>query len=247
MSYSVLPLFSSHLYNFGNMNEASSSTTFPQELADIIEDDKVTFYRNEFRVEPEMYNYYQQADHRAIGVHTQCPLIIDYQSAGVNNNHSAVLQQPFTPRTKVSDWGCQQVNENNPKKRLNNVCGQNVMNKKLAHADRMQGIECLRERVPIRRSQKLADKITALQKLVSPYGKTDTASVLQEAHISINLLHEQIKKLVQNTQISRINDGSLQFQDNTGTETSLRDKGLCLVPISNPQINNVDYFMPTNY
>lgn len=56
-----------------------------------------------------MYNFYQQADHRAIGVPLQCPLIIDYQSAGVNNNHTPVLQQPFTPRMKVSDWGCQQV------------------------------------------------------------------------------------------------------------------------------------------
>ncbi|GFZ14884.1 basic helix-loop-helix (bHLH) DNA-binding superfamily protein [Actinidia rufa] len=46
-------------------------------------------------------------------------------------------------------------------------------------------IEIRRQRVPGRRSQKLSDKITALQKLVSPYGKTDTASVLQEASISI--------------------------------------------------------------
>ncbi|CAK7325641.1 unnamed protein product [Dovyalis caffra] len=47
--------------------------------------------------------------------------------------------------------------------------------------------------VPVRRSQKLSDKITALQKLVSPYGKTDTASVLQEASLSIKLLQEQIQ------------------------------------------------------
>ncbi|KAI3793364.1 hypothetical protein L1987_35981 [Smallanthus sonchifolius] len=243
MSYSVLPLFSSKLYNFGNMNEASSSTTFPQELADIIEGDKVTFYSNDFRVEPEMYNYYQQPDHRDIGVPLQCPLMIDYQSAGLNNNHSPVLPQPFSPRMIVSDWRHQQISEN-PKKRLNNVCGQNVMNKKLAHADRMQGIGRLRERVPMRRSQKLADKITALQKLVSPYGKTDTASVLQEAHISINLLHDQIKKLLQ---ISRINDESLQSEDNKEAETRLRDKGLCLVPISSPHINSLDYFIPGNY
>ncbi|KAI3799806.1 hypothetical protein L1987_35110 [Smallanthus sonchifolius] len=229
------------------MNEASSSTTFPQELAEIIEGEKVTYYSNDFRVEPEMYNYYQQPDHRDIGVPLQCPLMIDYQSAGVNNNHSPILQQSFSPRMKVSDRRCQQVTEN-PKKRLNAVCGQNVMNKKLAHTDRMQGIGCLRERVPMRRSQKLADKITALQKLVSPYGKTDTASVLQEAHMSINLLHDQIKKLLQNTQISRINDESLQFQpDNKEAETSLQDKGLCLVPISSPQVNSLDYFMPGNY
>ncbi|PQQ18478.1 transcription factor bHLH111-like isoform X2 [Prunus yedoensis var. nudiflora] len=49
---------------------------------------------------------------------------------------------------------------------------------------------------PVRRSQKLSDKITALQKLVSPYGKTDTASVLQEASIYIMLLQEQIQNLL---------------------------------------------------
>nr|GMC63746.1 transcription factor bHLH112-like isoform X1 [Ipomoea batatas] len=39
----------------------------------------------------------------------------------------------------------------------------------------------------------MTDKITALQKLVSPYGKTDTASVLQEACISIKALQDQIQ------------------------------------------------------
>ncbi|XP_024965946.1 transcription factor bHLH153-like [Cynara cardunculus var. scolymus] len=112
----------------------------------------------------------------------------------------------------------------------------------------MQEIECVRERVPMRRSQKLADKITALQKLVSPYGKTDTASVLQEAHISIKLLHDQIQNLLQKTQTSTINDGSLQFQE---TETGLHNRGLCLVPISTPQINSLcegkQNFMPRSY
>ncbi|KAK4579091.1 hypothetical protein RGQ29_028955 [Quercus rubra] len=66
--------------------------------------------------------------------------------------------------------------------------------------------------VPVRRSQKLSDKITALQKLVSPYGKTDTASVLQEASLYIKLLHEQIQEI--------------------GEQLDLRSKGLCLVPVS---------------
>jgi hypothetical protein len=74
---------------------------------------------------------------------------------------------------------------------------------------------------PCKRSQKLGDKITALQQLVSPYGKvntsnswtgnsisslhahlkssmatcsqTDTASVLHEAATCIKNLHEQIQ------------------------------------------------------
>ncbi|KAL7146973.1 hypothetical protein ABFS83_06G077600 [Erythranthe nasuta] len=44
-----------------------------------------------------------------------------------------------------------------------------------------------------RSSQKLTHKITALQKLVSPYGKTGTASVLLEASISIKALQHQIQ------------------------------------------------------
>ncbi|KAL8050353.1 hypothetical protein ABFX02_06G077500 [Erythranthe guttata] len=69
---------------------------------------------------------------------------------------------------------------------------------------------------PVRRSsQKLTHKITALQKLVSPYGKTDTASVLLEASISIKALQHQIQ----------------EFFDMRGEKRSnLQSKGLCLVP-----------------
>ncbi|KAL8193012.1 hypothetical protein R6Q57_027460 [Mikania cordata] len=222
------------------MKEASSSTTFPQELTEMIQGDKLTCYSNNLQVGSDMYDYYQQPDRRDISVPIQYPLMIDYQSVGVNDNHGHIFQQPFSPRMKVSDWRLLmnwslQVTEN-PRKRLSNVCVQNVANKKLARVDQMQEIKCLRERVPVRRSQKLADKITALQKLVSPYGKTDTASVLKEAHISISLLHDQMK----------VNLLSKRG-DNKEAETSLRDKGLCLVPISSPRINSLDNFMPRNY
>ncbi|KAL6971767.1 hypothetical protein U1Q18_031449 [Sarracenia purpurea var. burkii] len=43
--------------------------------------------------------------------------------------------------------------------------------------------------------EKLGEKIAALQQLVSPYGKTDTASVLLEAMEYIRFLHEQVKVL----------------------------------------------------
>ncbi|PWA90434.1 transcription factor bHLH114 [Artemisia annua] len=234
------------------MNEASSSSTFPEELEDMIQEEKVTFYTNDFRLEPELYNYYQQIDHRAVDVPLQGPMI-DYQSSGVNNNHGAILQQPFTPDMKHSDWRYEQNSRvmENPKKRMNNVRDQKVVNKKHASHNKMQGIEGVTERVPMRRSQKLADKITALQKLVSPYGKTDTASVLQEAHISINLLHGQIQKLLQSTQTPAINIGPIQNRNNKEAESSLRDKGLCLVPVSTLQVNSIYHgeqnFISGNY
>ncbi|KAJ4847759.1 hypothetical protein Tsubulata_038020 [Turnera subulata] len=43
------------------------------------------------------------------------------------------------------------------------------------------------------RKEKVGERIVALQQLVSPYGKTDTASVLTEAMEYIQFLHEQVK------------------------------------------------------
>lgn len=82
--------------------------------------------------------------------------------------------------------------------------------------------------MPVRRSQKLGDRVTALQKLVSPYGKTDTASVLHEASICIKLLQEQIETL------TTVYMGSKHIQPkNTGEDlTELQSRGLCLVPVS---------------
>ncbi|KAJ9160076.1 hypothetical protein P3X46_025510 [Hevea brasiliensis] len=81
-------------------------------------------------------------------------------------------------------------------------------------------------KVPVRRSQKLSDKITALQKLVSPYGKTDTASVLQEASLYIKILQEQIQNLLQMLR------SSSSCEEIDGRLLDLQSRGLCLFPIS---------------
>ncbi|XP_044497812.1 transcription factor bHLH153-like [Mangifera indica] len=77
------------------------------------------------------------------------------------------------------------------------------------------------------RKEKLGERIMALQQLVSPYGKTDTASVLLEAMEYIQFLHEQVKVLsapyLQSAPMAKV-----QEFDNC----SLRNRGLCLVPIS---------------
>lgn len=86
------------------------------------------------------------------------------------------------------------------------------------------------------RKEKLGDRITALQQLVSPFGKTDTASVLHEAIEYIKLLHDQVSVL--STPYMK-NGSPLQHQhtadklkDTEGTKQDLKSRGLCLVPIS---------------
>ncbi|ANM66810.1 basic helix-loop-helix (bHLH) DNA-binding superfamily protein [Arabidopsis thaliana] len=97
------------------------------------------------------------------------------------------------------------------------------------------------------RKEKLGDRITALQQLVSPFGKTDTASVLNEAVEYIKFLQEQVTVL-SNPEQNTI--GSVQQQQcsnkksiNTQGEVEedecsprryvdLSSRGLCLMPIS---------------
>ncbi|GKV29249.1 hypothetical protein SLE2022_220810 [Rubroshorea leprosula] len=77
------------------------------------------------------------------------------------------------------------------------------------------------------RKEKLSERIVALQQLVSPFGKTDTASVLLEAMEYIQFLHEQVKVL---------SAPYLQSMPTTNVQEveqySLRNRGLCLVPTS---------------
>ncbi|TVU39334.1 hypothetical protein EJB05_12747, partial [Eragrostis curvula] len=101
---------------------------------------------------------------------------------------------------------------------------------------------------------KLGDKITALQQIVSPFGKTDTASVLYEAINYIKWLHEQVQLLsdpYMKTSSSKDYNawGGLDRKEKTEAEVDLRSRGLCLVPVScTPQVyrdnNGPDYWTP---
>ncbi|KAJ6306432.1 hypothetical protein OIU78_021697 [Salix suchowensis] len=87
------------------------------------------------------------------------------------------------------------------------------------------------------RKEKLGDRIAALQQLVAPFGKTDTASVLMEAIGYIKFLQNQVETLsVPYMKSSRNNTSrSIQAASNSGGEESKRDlrsRGLCLVPLS---------------
>ncbi|XP_022720894.1 transcription factor bHLH68-like [Durio zibethinus] len=113
------------------------------------------------------------------------------------------------------------------------------------------------------RKEKLGDRITALHQLVSPFGKTDTASVLLEALGYIRFLQSQIEALSSpylgtaspnlRNQQSVQGESNCAFpqekgQDNQDESKDLRSRGLCLVPVSCTQQvgsdNGADYWAP---
>ncbi|XVE74615.1 hypothetical protein DITRI_Ditri12bG0031600 [Diplodiscus trichospermus] len=101
---------------------------------------------------------------------------------------------------------------------------------------------------------KLGDRIATLQQIVSPFGKTDTASVLLEAIGYINFLQEQVQLLC-NSYVKPNSHkdpwGSLDRKhENRDMKVDLRSKGLCLFPVScTPQVyhenTGSDYWTPT--
>ncbi|XP_031486166.1 transcription factor bHLH153-like isoform X3 [Nymphaea colorata] len=82
---------------------------------------------------------------------------------------------------------------------------------------------------PVRKSQKLGDKVNALQQLVSPFGKTDTASVLHETTVRIKQLQDQIQALSMPYFNYKSSFSRRVFDDD---QFDLRSRGLCLVPVS---------------
>ncbi|XP_075494488.1 uncharacterized protein LOC142532061 isoform X1 [Primulina tabacum] len=115
------------------------------------------------------------------------------------------------------------------------------------------------------RKEKLGDRITALHQIVSPFGKTDTASVLTEAIRHIRFLQAQIEALSgpymryasADTAQYSFQERNSFFHEEHGKDSNgarrvakdLRSRGLCLVPISYTQhmgndIKGVDYWAP---
>ncbi|KAF1884985.1 hypothetical protein Lal_00028874 [Lupinus albus] len=103
------------------------------------------------------------------------------------------------------------------------------------------------------RKEKMGDRITALQQLVAPFGKTDTASVLSEAIEYIKFLHEQVTVLSTPYMKSGVPTQHQQNSGNSkegeGPKQDLRSRGLCLVPVSStfPVTHEptVDFWTPT--
>ncbi|KAL3335306.1 hypothetical protein AABB24_031495 [Solanum stoloniferum] len=86
------------------------------------------------------------------------------------------------------------------------------------------------------RKEKLGDRVTSLHQLVSPFGKTDTASVLSEAIGYIRFLQAQIQALsspyLGNASGSMGHIPQQSLNDSQHKAMDLRSRGLCLVPIS---------------
>lgn len=103
------------------------------------------------------------------------------------------------------------------------------------------------------RKEKMGDRITALQQLVSPFGKTDTASVLSEAIEYIKFLHEQVSVLstpyMKSGAAIQHQQKSDKSKDPDGPKQDLRSRGLCLVPVSSTfpatHETTVDFWTPT--
>lgn len=88
-----------------------------------------------------------------------------------------------------------------------------------------------------RSKERLGERITALQQLVSPFGKTDTASVLSEAIGYIKFLQEQVQVLsspYMKPSKNRQDKGDVRSTSKVAgaVESDLRSRGLCLVPVS---------------
>ncbi|KAJ6823386.1 transcription factor bHLH68-like [Iris pallida] len=81
------------------------------------------------------------------------------------------------------------------------------------------------------RKEKLGDRITALHQLVSPFGKTDTASVLLEAIGYVRFLQSQIEAL--SSPYLATGSGN----NNSNNHSSVQGKRRCLFPLLNGKLN----------
>ncbi|KAF3337881.1 transcription factor bHLH113-like protein [Carex littledalei] len=98
---------------------------------------------------------------------------------------------------------------------------------------------------PKEKKDKIGEKIASLQKLVSPFGKSDTASVLQEASGYIKFLHDQIQVL-SSPYLRSPFPGNVEDPE----YYSLIKRGLCLMPVELTlgvaRSNGADLWAPIN-
>ncbi|KAM7492065.1 hypothetical protein LguiA_034986 [Lonicera macranthoides] len=227
MKNAVLPSVSSQLYSFGS-NEAISDV--PLQTGSIGYDCIISPDQQPFSLGNKVSSVpqYDEVEFQAIENPRKRRIEVnDYinEKGSINNLVSNI--------SGVNEW-------RSKKKKEEVAIGFNY--RQWSYEDKEEGREVHKEKVPVKRSQKLSDKITALQKLVSPYGKTDTASVLEEASISIKFLQDQILNLFNKLNTSYTNT-QLHSQKTEDRQLDLQSRGLCLVPLSFTQkLKNEDRF-----
>ncbi|KAL9678053.1 hypothetical protein QQ045_015891 [Rhodiola kirilowii] len=142
---------------------------------------------------------------------------------------------------KGNNWRGQGPSTNEGKKRRSDDTSSSMGNlKKPKHESSSNPSSAKTPNTQTPKVKNAAEKISALQQIVSPYGKTDTASVLQEALVCIRRLQDNVQLLSNPYLRSSANKlqeawGSLDRKFEKGERNKvldLRSKGLCLIPIS---------------
>ncbi|XP_062223529.1 transcription factor bHLH68-like isoform X2 [Phragmites australis] len=179
----------------------------------------------------------------------------------VHQHHKALQQKASSPRsssiTSTTSLGSNMLEFNNnssPRECISRASGSAFKKARTQEPSPAQSTVKVRK-------EKLGDRITALHQLVSPFGKTDTASVLLEAIGYIRFLHGQIEVLGERHSMfsedpaQLLHDNAMKKrgqpdQDGSCDEAKkdLRSRGLCLVPVSCTLHVGVDVFAgPADY
>ncbi|KAG4109977.1 hypothetical protein ERO13_D13G020600v2 [Gossypium hirsutum] len=233
---------SSQFYNIGN-----SEAQMPYLDVLMQMESKGNVNGDAFSMEPKIFYNDNQIRDGAFAIpyqsHFNSNFLQDYEygSSNFDNNFqqsmslSSKLAIPYLESESIQNGRKREIEFNNDPNTALDERNKNKRKKLLtsfeqSHRSSQERTEIkdFRLNMPVRRSQKLSDKITALQKLVSPYGKTDTASVLQEASLYIKLLQEQIQMLSSSYKSLR----AIHPQEIGKKQQDLKSRGLCLVPIS---------------
>ncbi|GMJ13369.1 PERICYCLE FACTOR TYPE-A 1 [Hibiscus trionum] len=164
-------------------------------------------------------------------IHIHAPSKPRFRHLNLSDCKKQGLQAANSLQTRTSNGRTQGIANKGKKKRGGETSGTTKVLKKPEHEN--SAASSVKMHAP---KVKIGDKITALQQIVSPFGKTDTASVLLEAIGYINFLQEQVQLLsnpYMKTNSLKDPCGSFDRKDEKADgKVDLRSKGLCLVPIS---------------
>ncbi|AEE76248.1 unnamed protein product [Arabidopsis thaliana] len=187
-------------------------------------------------------------------------------SGGYQNDDESLFLEPSVPTSGVSDLDpscikidCRNSNDactvdkstkSSTKKRTGTGNGQESDQNRKPGKKGKRNQEKSSVGIAKVRKERLGERIAALQQLVSPYGKTDAASVLHEAMGYIKFLQDQIQVLCSPYLINHSLDGGVVTGDVMAAMKAkdLRSRGLCLVPVSSTvhveNSNGADFWSP---